>query len=82
MTSANFTRNPDRSATVCGRRPTVGWQERHQGERRSQTSAGHGFGQELLQAWQFVDNHTVLVKVRGPKKPNVTLVDLPGFHSG
>ena len=24
---------------------------------------------------------TVLVKVRGPKKPNVTLVDLPGFHT-
>ena len=30
---------------------------------------------------QFVDNHTVLVKVRGPTKPNVTLVDLPGFHT-
>ena len=30
---------------------------------------------------QFVDNHTVLVKVRGPEKPNVTLVDLPGFHT-
>ena len=30
---------------------------------------------------QFVDNYTVLVKVRGPKKPNVTLVDLPGFHT-
>jgi len=30
---------------------------------------------------QFVDNRTVLVKVRGPTKPNVTLVDLPGFHT-
>lgn len=30
---------------------------------------------------QFVDDHTVIIKVTGPDEPNVTLVDLPGFHT-
>jgi len=29
----------------------------------------------------FVDDHTVQVKVYGNDRPNVTLVDLPGFHT-
>ena len=29
----------------------------------------------------FVDDHVVVVEVRGPNRPNVTLVDLPGFHT-
>lgn len=29
----------------------------------------------------FVDDYTVLVKVHGKDQPNVTLVDLPGFHT-
>ena len=29
----------------------------------------------------FVDDHTVCVHVCGPEIPNVTLVDLPGFHT-
>jgi len=30
---------------------------------------------------QFVDDHTVTIRVCGPDQPNVTLVDLPGFHN-
>ncbi|MCP4314788.1 MAG: hypothetical protein GY789_01790, partial [Hyphomicrobiales bacterium] len=30
---------------------------------------------------EFVDKYTVQVHVSGPKRPNVTLVDLPGFHT-
>mmetsp|Transcript_32254 Transcript_32254/g.86367 ORF Transcript_32254/g.86367 Transcript_32254/m.86367 type:complete len:692 (-) Transcript_32254:133-2208(-) len=30
---------------------------------------------------QFVVDHTVLVKVHGPDRHSVTLVDLPGFHT-
>lgn len=33
------------------------------------------------QGKSFVDDHTIIVKVSGPTKPNVTLVDLPGFHT-
>jgi hypothetical protein len=29
----------------------------------------------------FVDDHTIIVRVTGPSKPNITLVDLPGFHT-
>ena len=29
----------------------------------------------------FVDDHVVTVYVNGPTKPNLTLVDLPGFHT-
>ena len=44
---------------------------------RAQAKALRMRGQET----QFVDSHTVLVKVRGPERRNVTLVDLPGFHT-
>ena len=30
---------------------------------------------------QFVEDHTINVHVTGPKRVNVTLVDLPGFHT-
>lgn len=30
---------------------------------------------------QFVNDHTVQIEVHGPDKYNVTLVDLPGFHT-
>eukprot|EP00961_Rhodomonas_salina_P288595 3900116-Rhodomonas_salina.1 len=30
---------------------------------------------------QFVDDHIVLIKIYGPDRPNLSLVDLPGFHN-
>lgn len=30
---------------------------------------------------EFVDDHTVIIQVWGPDRRNVTLVDLPGFHT-
>ncbi len=30
---------------------------------------------------EFSDSYTIQVKVSGPTRPNVTLVDLPGFHT-
>ena len=29
----------------------------------------------------FLDDHSIIVHVCGPDQPNVTLVDLPGFHT-
>ena len=30
---------------------------------------------------EFVDDHTVIIRVCGPDRRNVTLIDLPGFHT-
>jgi hypothetical protein len=61
--------------TVSEESHTVAEQVRDAVAKAQQTAVARRGGVE------FVDDHVIHVHVSGPSRPNVTLVDLPGFHT-